>query len=467
MTGGIAVARWTAGSAAGIVGAELLGDGTAGFDAVTTDSRESREGIAFFALDGTRVRGVQFVPLAFGTGCSVVVVPRDWEGEVPPGRAALRVADPREALAALAVRVRESWRCPVIAVTGSSGKTTVKEMTAHVLEARGPVLRSPGNFNTVEGLARTLLEVNVPPDRAVLEVGASRPGEIARLARIVRPTAACVTNVGPAHLSGFGGVAQVAREKTDLLRAVAGGGLRVVDGDDELLLGAAAGLELLRVGFGAANDLRATDVDAGPRGTRFRIASGPRAELAVPGAHQVKNALVAVAFGRAHGVPLEEGVERLRTFTGVPGRLAVLDLRGVLVADDAYNANPSSVRAALEWFARIGTPGRRAVVLGDMLELGERSADYHREIGVAVAAASPDLAVFVGPESRAGFEEASRRAGAVQVRWASDSAEAAAFVAGWAAPGDAVLVKGSRGMRMERVVRALAGDGGEGTGHAL
>ncbi|MGQ0722576.1 MAG: UDP-N-acetylmuramoyl-tripeptide--D-alanyl-D-alanine ligase [Candidatus Eiseniibacteriota bacterium] len=460
------MARWTAGRVARLVGAEIVGADDAGFDAVTTDSRESREGTAFFALDGTRVRGVQFVPAAFGTGCSVVVVPRDWAGDVPPGRAALKVADPREALAGLALQAREAWACPVIAVTGSSGKTTVKEMTAHVLEARGPVLRSPGNFNTVEGLARTLLEVEQPPEIAVLEVGASRPGEIARLARIVRPTAACVTNVGPAHLSGFGGVAQVAREKTDLLRAVSGEGLRVVDGDDEILRAAASGLEVLRVGFGAANDLRAVDVDAGSRGTRFRIAAGPTAELAVPGAHQVKNALVAVAFGRAHGVPLEEGVERLRTFTGVPGRLGVSDCRGVLVADDAYNANPASVSAALEWFARIETRGRRAVVLGDMLELGERSRDYHREIGAAVAVAAPALAVFVGPESKAGFEEAAGRAPRMETRWTADSGEAAAFVAGWAVPGDAVLIKGSRGMRMERVVQALGG-GAKGAGHAL
>jgi UDP-N-acetylmuramoyl-tripeptide--D-alanyl-D-alanine ligase len=457
----VAVARRSAGWIAAELQAELVGEPGAEFDAVVTDSRTARERSAFFALDGSRVRGVDFVPAAFGSGCSVVVVPPDWSGEPPAGRAAVRVADPVEALARLAIAARNDWACPVLAITGSAGKTTAKEMTAHALAGRGEVLRSTGNLNTVVGLAPLFLSWPESPQVVVLEVGASRPGEIARLAGIVRPTAAAITNVAPAHLEGFGSVAQVAREKVELLRAVPAGGLCVIDGDDALL--AALGRELAgrveRVGLGEGNDLRATALAPRPGGgTAFRVTSRGAthdAELAVPGAHQVRNALVALALAREGGAPLDEAIERLRGFSGVVGRLAVSVHGGVTVVDDTYNANPASVAAALDWFA--GHPaGRKAVALGDMLELGGDSARFHRELGARVAELAFDLAVFVGPESRAAFDEGSGHPGARTMRHVADSAAAARAVARWAQPGDAVLVKGSRGMRMERVVEALA-----------
>lgn len=451
-------ARWNAGETARLLRAELDGSPECGFDAVTTDSRESAEGVAFFALDGTQVRGAEFASAAFGAGCSVVVVPRDWSGDVPAGRAALRCDDPRDALAGLAASVRDAWNCPVVSITGSSGKTSVKEMTAHVLGDRA-LLTTPGNYNTLVGLALTLLRAGSAPDLCVLEVGASLPGEIARLAGFVRPTAACVTNVGPAHLEGFGSVAAVAREKVSLLRTVPGHGLRIVDGDDEVLLAAAAGLSPFRVGFGADNDLRAADAELDVSGSRFRLSTGERGELAVPGRHQIKNALFALAFGREHGVPVAEGLERLRSFSGVPGRLATHEHDGVTIVDDAYNANPSSVRAALAWFAGVEAAGRKAIALGDMLELGRGSTQYHREIGAEVAALAPDLAVFCGEEMRAGFLEACRRSNTDSgFRHVVDSLEAARVLRDWARADDLVLVKGSRGARMDRVVRALRGE---------
>jgi UDP-N-acetylmuramoyl-tripeptide--D-alanyl-D-alanine ligase len=456
MSSEVAVARWTAGELARLVGADLEGEGGVGFDAVTTDSRESRPGAAFFALDGTRVRGMQFAGVAFGSGCPVVVVPADWTGDVPEGRAAVRCADPLAALAGLAVAVRRTWKCPVLAVTGSNGKTTVKEMTAHVLGGDRSVLRSPGNLNTVVGLARTVADVAAPPDLAVLEVGASLPGEIARLAEMVRPTGACVTNVAPAHLEGFGSLRAVAREKLSLLRAVPPGGVRVIDGDDPGLAAEVADLEVLRCGLGEGNDLRALDLRPDDAGTSFRIEDGPEVRLPVPGPHHVRNALLALALGRAHGVPLARGAERLGSFAGVPGRMSPFEAGGVLVVDDAYNANPASMRAALDWFGGLRRPGRRALVLGDMLELGPGSPEFHREIGGRVLDTDPALVVLVGEEMRAGFEEASRRSpNDPRLRHVADSNEAARLLADWVVPGDAVLVKGSRGVRMERVVQAL------------
>ncbi len=452
------MARWSAGELARLVEAKCAGASDAAIDTTTTDSREAGPGAVFFALAGSRVRGVDYVPDAFGSGCSVVVVPSDWEGEIPPGRAALRVADPLEALGRLAAAVRARWSCPVIAVTGSMGKTTVKEMTACVLEGRGDVLRSPGNFNTVVGLARTLIEREPAPEIAVLEVGASRPGEIARLAGIVAPTGAALTNVAPAHLEGFGTVENVRREKMDLLRAVPPDGPKLIDGDDSALSTAAGtfGSRVVRIGLSPGNDRRGVDLEARPNGgTRFRVEGVP-VELAVPGTHQVRNALFALTLGEEHGVPLEEGADRLREFAGVPGRLRLRRPGDVAIADDTYNANPASVAAALDWFDSFPTSGRRAVVLGDMLELGEESERYHREAGARVATSAFDLAVFVGPESRVAFEESRRRTGDREfVVHVCDSDEAARVLRDWVRPGDAVLVKGSRGMAMERVVDAL------------
>ena len=459
----VVVARWSASELAKRCGGRLEGDPTATVVAVTTDSRKSREGSAFFALDGARSRGSEFVPAAFGSGCSVVVVPNDWVGEVPEDRAVLRVEDPLTALADVARSVREGWEQPVLAITGSSGKTTVKEMTAHVLEARHEVHRTPGNLNTVVGLSCTILERGEPTGPAVYEVGASEPGEIARLAAIARPTAAAVTNVGAAHLEGFGSLEGVMLEKVSLLEAVEETGLRLVDGDNPALVAAAGKLKgkVLTVGLGPDCDLRASHLENGSRGlTAFQVVAGPEVHLSVPGDHQVKNALFALAFGMAHDVPLDEGAARLATFHGVAGRLALLRTRGITVVDDAYNSNPASLAAALDWFAPFqpedSEGGRKAVALGDMLELGTDSEKYHREVGARLAELDFDLVVFVGPESRAAFEETTKWfPDSDRFLHVADSARAARALQSWVRPGDAVLVKGSRGMRMERVVRAL------------
>ncbi|MFN8176543.1 MAG: UDP-N-acetylmuramoyl-tripeptide--D-alanyl-D-alanine ligase [bacterium] len=451
--------RWIAGDVAPALGATVEGDSSATFVAVVTDSREARPGSAFFALDGSRHRGAEFVPAAFGSGCSVVVVPMDWRGEIPPGRCALRVSDPLAALVGLARARRDAWTCPVLAVTGSAGKTTVKEMTAHVLAADRRVLRSPGNFNTPVGLSRTILDAKEAPEIAVLETGASAPGEIARLAGLVRPTAACVTNVAPAHLEGFGSVARVREEKLDLLRAVPPGGARLVDGDDPELVRAAEreGARVTKLGTGPENEPRLARVEILPDGgTRYRLADGTEGTLAVPGEHQAKNALFAIAFAQAHGVARGEAARRLATFRGVPGRLALRTVAHVLIADDSYNSNPASARAALQWFEALPREGRKAVALGDMLELGADAPRHHEELGRSVAGARFDLAVFVGESARAAWTAASATLAPGSCVHRATSEEAAALVAAWVRPGDAVLVKGSRGIRMERVVEALA-----------
>lgn len=452
----VPVANWTAGDVARVLDAKLRGEASAPFAAATTDSRESRKGVAFFALDGARRRGMEFVSVAFGSGCSVVVVPNDFAGVVPDGRAAVLVEDPKAALLSLAQTFRAEWQWPRIGITGSTGKTTVKEMTAHALGGLGAVLRSPGNYNTTVGLATTILSERGPFAAAVLECGASEPGEIARLGELVRPTASAVTNVAPAHLLGFGSVKAIRREKCELLRAVPGDGLRLVDGDDPELVAVASECgPITRVGFGEANDFVAerVELDAAGRAS-FRVDGGVHVGLQVPGKHQAKNALFALSFATALGVPLAEAAGRLATFTGVSGRLAIREVEGRTIVDDSYNSNPSSTRVALQWLAARQAEGRKAVALGDMLELGDESAEHHAEIGRVVAELGLDFAVWVGPESRAAFEACAERLGdrALHVDEADEAAQA---LANWISPGDTVLVKGSRGMRMERVVRAL------------
>ena len=451
--------RWVAGEVALALGAAVEGDASARFGAVTTDSREAAAGSAFFALDGSRQRGADFVPAAFGSGCSVVVVPRDWRGEVPPGRCALRVADPLAALIDLAKRRRATWTCPVVAVTGSAGKTSVKEMTAHVLAADRRVLRSPGNFNTTIGLSRTILGAEDTPELCVFETGASAPGEIARLAALVRPSAACVTNVSAAHLEGFGSIERVREEKLDLLRAVPASGTRLVDGDDPALVAAAQRLEgnVGRVGKGAGNDPRLAQVEIlADGGTRYRLSDGVEGTLAVPGEHMARNALFAIAFAEAHGVSRPEAARRLATFRGVPGRLALRNVGDISIADDSYNSNPASAGAAVRWFQALPWRGRKAVALGDMLELGEDSPGHHAALGRLVAEAGFDLVVFVGPNARAAWTAASGKLGAACLH-VDASTEAGELLRKWLRRGDAVLVKGSRGMRMERVIEALEG----------
>ncbi|MAF27309.1 MAG: UDP-N-acetylmuramoylalanyl-D-glutamate--2,6-diaminopimelate ligase [Gemmatimonadetes bacterium] len=451
------VGRWTAAEVARITGGTLEGEGGVRVGAVTTDSRVARTGDVFFALDGASFRGEDFVPGAFGSGCSVVVVRSGWSGALPRGSAVIRHAEPLDALSMLAASVRDAWDCPVIGITGSVGKTSVKEMTALVLSGVGRVERSPGNFNTVEGLSRTLLEIEGTPDAVVLELAASRPGEIARLAGIARPTAAALTNVAPAHLDGFGSVEGVLGEKLALFAAVPAEGICVVDGDDLHLAEAAsrASRHVVRVGFDLGNDFRAKNlIPVGTAGTRFRVSGGHEGSLMVPGPHQVRNALFALALGEAHGVPISRGLEALATFEGVPGRLSVREVGGALLVDDSYNSNPRSAVAALDWFAGLETVGRKAVVLGDMLELGGESASLHAELMEHLKSTGPDFAILVGDALHAAHAEGGKST-RPEILAASDADSAARTLGEWVGPGDAVLVKGSRGMGLEIVVDEL------------
>jgi UDP-N-acetylmuramoyl-tripeptide--D-alanyl-D-alanine ligase len=448
------------------VGGRLHGH-DAEFDAVSTDTRSLRAGELFFALRG----GAAFVADAARLGAAGAVVEARQDAPVSQ----VEVADTRRALGDLARRWRERFAIPVIGITGSNGKTTVKEMTAAVMRAAlgggavvgaatDPILMTWGNLNNEIGLPRTLLYLNASHKAAVIEMGAASPGDIAYLARIAAPTVAVVTNAARAHLQGFGGVDEVATTKGEIFDALTASGTAIINRDDRFFQSwwdRSAGRGRLTFGLHADADFRATGVTqavgAGGAELRFTLhcAAGQLpVRLAMAGRHNVVNALAAAAAASAAGATLAAIGAGLAAVRNVAGRLRrVAGRRGIELYDDTYNANPGSVRAAITFLESL--TGERWLVLGDMAELGPDSAVMHREIGEAARLAGIARLYCTGPQSRAAAE-----AFGVNAEWHESVPELTTALTAALRPGLTVLVKGSRSMGMERVVHALAADGG-------
>jgi murE/murF fusion protein len=459
---------------------ERQGDGNPLLGEVSTDSRTLQPGDIFIALRGERFDGHDFLPSAAAGGAGALVV-----SEVPPeavsGPAVIKVADTLRALGDLALYRRRALdrQLLVIGITGSSGKTTVKEMTAAVFEkhyataSHAAVLKTQGNLNNLVGLPLSLLRLNAGHRAAVMEMGMNRPGEIGRLAGIARPDIGCITNVQAAHLEGLGTIDGVARAKGELFAAMSGRGYLAVNYDDRhiRLLGESHGDNVIGFAVTPAGRrykpaVRATRiVSRGTAGMRFTLRIGEwRKRITVPatGFHNVANCAAAAAIAVAAGIEPEVIAEGLAAYTSGDKRLQISSLPGgIHMLNDAYNANPSSMEAALRTVMGFGSGCRRIAVLGDMLELGEASLEAHRRIGFLVAELGFDFLAATG--GHAGFlAEAARRAGMPADRiMQGDSTEK---IAGWLAalitgdeirPGDWILVKGSRGMRMENVIVRL------------
>ena len=426
-------------------GALVAGDLGVPVTGVSIDSRTLGVGEAFFAIRGYRL-DVQAL-----------------HDDVPANVPLVLVEDTTRALGLLAAYHRARFSIPVVAVTGSNGKTTTKELIAGVLGVRWQVLKPSGSFNNQWGLPLTLLRLAAEHQALVLEIGSQHPGEIAALAELARPTVAAVTTIAHAHTEFLGSLDGVRAEKVALVRAVGAEGRVVLNADDPRVAGMArdARAPVITYGRSAAADVRATGEPVeDARSLTFTLESGgARAPvtLAFVGRHNVTNALAAAAVGVALGWPLDEIARGLGEARPVAGRCVWRDAGGVRILDDTYNANPVSVRAALETAAarRAAAPsGRLVVVLGDMLELGAIAEEAHQEMGRAVVAAGADEFVGVGRMSRLAVETA-RAAGLVESRHATTFEDTVAHLLKRVASGDVVLVKGSRGMRMERVVDAL------------
>ncbi len=436
--------------------------------AVATDSRRLDAGALFFALAGEHHDGHEFVADALRNGARYAVVHRTPAGV--DGNRLIHVPDTLRALGDLAAWTRRHHSVPVVAVTGSSGKTTTKELIASICAAarfappRQRVLKTEGNFNNLIGLPLTLFRLQGDEAVAVLEMGMNRPGEIARLTEIARPDFALITNVGHAHLEGVGGTLEgVARAKGELFAGLADTAVIAVNTEDEWVRRLAAGFRGRQVRFGADGDVRAAHVAVlGVDGVAFDLridAAVRRVRLRLVGAHNVTNALAAAAIGHAMGFDIETIGRGLEQASVPAQRMQVVRLdNGVTLIDDAYNANPSSMDAALH--ALRDMPGRSLVVLGDMWELGTASAPAHRTVGARAAALGVCSLFLLGTqaaETAAGARAAGLPSEAIYIG-TSHATVAAAVVAQWQ-PGDCVLVKGSHGMRMEEVVRLLADAG--------
>lgn len=426
------------------------------FRSVAIDSRTLEAGALFVALRGPRFDGHEYVAAAGARGAVGAMVARALDVDLPQ----LVVRDTRTALGALAAHHRSTLDIPVVAVTGSNGKTTVKEMLGAILGVRGPVLVTRGNLNNDLGVPLTLLRIEGHHRGAVVEMGANHAGEIAALSRMAAPTVALITNAGPAHLEGFGSLEGVARAKGEIFEGLPAHGTAVINADDAYaafwrkLAGRAR--TTLAFGLEGGADVHADAVTVLPDGSSSFTLVTPQGAVPVtlplPGRHNVVNALAAAAAALAAGADLEALRAGLGAVRAAPGRLQMRPARaGARILDDTYNANPASLAAALETLG--GLPGSHWLVLGDMGELGPEGEALHAQAGRQARAAGVERLYTVGELSRS----AARAFGAGAQHFPDAGALAEALAAALR-PEVTVLVKGSRFMAMERVVGALTSE---------
>ncbi len=432
------------------------------FTSVGTDSRAVMPGMLFVALQGERFDGHDHVRDALAQGASGALVMSDWVAGNPANLANLNlplvaVADTRLALGQLATSWRARFHLPLIGITGSNGKTTVKEMCASILRAdfgQHRVLATDGNFNNDIGLPLTLLKLRSDHHAAAIEMGMNHPGEIAYLTQIARPTVALVNNAQRAHLAGLGTVADVARAKGEIFAGLDSTGVAVINADDPhapLWQEQNAGRQMLRFGFTPEAEVCGQWHPEGIGGELSLDTPQGKAtlHLPVPGAHNARNALAAAAACLAAGVPLAAVVRGLSGYVGVHGRLQHKPgWQGATVIDDSYNANPDSMRAAIDVLATL--PGRRILVMGDMGEVGETAGQLHDEIGGYAKSQGIDQLLALGEKSVAAVHNF---AGGGQHFTAVETLLAA--LQPLMDKDTTVLVKGSRFMRMERIVAAI------------
>jgi len=444
---------------ASIVGGRISPSGSQGtITGISTDSRTIQAGELFVPLRGANFDGHDFLIRAYRRGAAACLSEEIVAGFPIP---VIQVEDTLVALGDLAAAIRRNFTAPVVAVTGSAGKTTTKEMLSSILAQTGPGLKTEGNFNNLIGLPLTLFRWRPEHNWAVLEMGMSRRGEIARLAEIAAPQVGIITNIGPAHLEGLGSIDGVARAKGELFAALSVGGVAIINADDERVvqLPVANGVRRLLFGLKRPADVTASDVKSGvdSLSMRIQLPTGQwNVSMKVGGRQNVLNALAAAAAAVALHVPGELIVRGLEQFQPYRGRLEVFKLdEGIVLIDDTYNANPLSMQASLQYLAETAGTGRRIAVLGDMLELGEDAADWHHKVGAAAAIYS-DLLLVMGGQAEATAAGASAAGMAADKVVVLSSHQAVVEnLMSRLQPNDRILVKGSRGMQMEKICQEI------------
>lgn len=439
---------------------------------LTSDSRSAQPGDLFVALPGDRFDGHSYLNEVAAKGALVAIVQRDRVPSGFAGMALIVVDDTRAALGRLAARYRLDFALPILAVAGSNGKTTTKELVAAVLGAKLNTLWSEGSFNNDIGVPLTLLRLDSGHQAGAVEIGSNHPGELAPLVRMIRPLYGIITSIGREHLEFFGDLAGVAKEEGTLAELLDAGGKLFLNGDSPFAeeIRARAKAATVRVGHKSGNDWVVRDTAVGESGTSF-ILDGPdpafcgRYEIRLLGRHQALNASFAILLGRELGLSREEIQRGLSSTLGAKMRLQIKKFDGFTVLDDAYNANVDSMIAALETLKSFPCRGKRIAVLGEMAELGETSESAHIEVGQKAAQLGIDCLYAGGGRSKT-MAEAAKQAGLAQVFELGDPAEAAAKIGASLGAGDAVLVKASRSGRFERIVEGLAGLSGVASGRS-
>ncbi|MCZ6778314.1 MAG: UDP-N-acetylmuramoyl-tripeptide--D-alanyl-D-alanine ligase [Acidobacteria bacterium] len=435
--------------------------GTTEVSEYSIDTRTIEPGALFFALVGPNHDAHRFVPKAFESGAAAAVV-----HAVPATPAAgplVHVKDTTRALQDLSTYVRRRINPKVVAITGSAGKTTTRAMTQQVVSTLGPTLGSPGNLNNLYGLPLALLHLQGEHRYAVLEAAMSRPGELARLAEICDPDIGTLINVGPAHIEFFGTLEKIAATKEELFLGMRPGTVAVMNADDARVMAIAGrfarrGGSIVSFGLEREADVRGEGVEFHPQGLRVKVAyMGKSAELELKflGAHFLSDALAALATGIALGGTLVQLCGALSEVEPLDHRGRLLELPGdVRLLDDCYNSNPVALEEALRALGQLAPHGRRLVVAGDMLELGALESEAHRSAGERIARSGIDVFFGVGKHMRTAVE-AARAVGHKSAHHFADSGEAAVAITNEIKPRDTILVKGSRGLRLEKVIEAL------------
>lgn len=461
---------YSAETVCGAIGGKIVaGPAAQPFSGICTDTRQVLPGECFFALVGLNFDGHDFLTQAVAKGASCIVIGRAVDTSLPENVTVIRVEDTLQALGDLARWTLEQRRVVVLAVTGSTGKTTSKEMLYQILEAYLPeqVLHNEGNLNNLIGLPLTVFKLKPEHRVALLEMGMSMRGEISRLAQIARPTIGVITNVSAVHLEHLKTIGAVAEAKGELLESFGADHIAVLNADDPRVARMGQGKPFRCVYFSAdpaseapvkalsihTKGFEGIDLAMSVMGERIDVS------LSTFGRHNVYNALAAAAAGAAFGVPPAAIKRGLETFRPAAMRSRVLNIFGIIVIDDTYNANPRSMDAALSALAELAGKGRKIAVLGDMFELGPETEAAHRRLGRHAAKIGLDrlflLGEYAGLVAEGAREEKMSPAAIVA---AADHAAIVAELRRDSQRGDVILVKGSRGMRMERVVRGLKGE---------
>lgn len=444
-------------------GGRLVQSGAGGMvSRVCTDSRKAQPGDLFFALSGDHFDGHAFVEEVAAKRVAGVVIQAGRGSELPASCGVIEVEDVRRALGALARRYRQDFHPHCVAVAGSNGKTTTKELVAAVLRQRYNTVWSEASFNNDIGVPVTLLRLAEGTQAAVFELGTNHPGELAPLIEMVKPRLGLITSIGREHLEFFKDLEGVVEEEGTLSAQLPKDGVLILNGDSEWaeVLARRGCCRVVRVGLQAGMSWRASQVSLSSAGTRFTIEDGPteyRGEysLALLGRHQVTNALLAIATGFELGLGADEIRRGLSECRPAKSRLVLKECRGIAILDDSYNANADSMVAALHTLHELPCAGRRVAVIGDMGELGESAAAAHHEVGRTAGDLGIDFVVTVGAQSRLTLDSARRTGSTQGVEFATPE-EVIQHLRSFLRPGDIVLLKASRSAGLDRISEALS-----------